>query len=199
MNAHLSDGSKIIKFHITGLSDLMLNNPQTVDPLNKYAKELKKLTAKRTKTDADLEKIAQIKFYASLYINADGKYYIPADHFLRSFQSAAKELKLGSKVERSLLTTTDPLLHFKDENKTKEELFKIGSPYVDSRAVGIKNVKIVTTRALIPGWSCDLEMVYDESQLNAKDLDVIAQIAGYRYSVGTYRPRYGKFAAKVIK
>ena len=53
---------KSIKFRITGTCPLMLNNPQTVNPMNEYSKALKELTSKRTKTDEDQNEIFHLKY-----------------------------------------------------------------------------------------------------------------------------------------
>lgn len=189
---------KTIKFQITGETALMLNNPQTVNPVNEYSKLLKPLTSKRTKTDDDQEEISKIKFQASLYRTKDGVYYIPATHFEQSLVSAAKERKLGAKFERNVRIFADCPLEFKDKNKSPEELYNIGT-YVDVRAVGIKGVKIVTTRAIFPEWSTSVEVMFDETQVNEKEVRDVMEIAGQRYGVGTYRRLYGRFTAKTKK
>lgn len=186
---------KVLKFKVKGTTALMLNNPQTVNPFNEYSKLLKPLTSKRTKSEDDLMEISRIKFLSSLYMN-NGVYIIPSQHFEQSVINAAKERKLGKKFERSFRIFSDCPLDFKDKDKTPDQLYEIGS-YVDIRAVGIKNVKITTTRAIIPEWSTTVECYYDESQLDEKDIKELFDIAGQRYGVGTYRSLYGKF--EIIK
>lgn len=189
---------KSIKFELTGTMPLMLNNPQTVNPFNTFSKQLKPLTSKRTKTDDDLEEISRIKFLASLYTDAKGRYILPSEHIENAVIAAAKERKLGAKFTRSLQVVGDSELNFTDKNKTPEQLYELGV-YVDIRAVGIKNSKITTTRAIIPEWSLTTELWYDETQLDEKDIVDCMEIAGLRYGVGTYRRKYGKFAVKKIK
>lgn len=201
---------RVIKFHVTGTCPLMLNNPATVNPLNKFSKALKPLTSKRVKTDENQAELAKLKFFASLYadkpIGLDGKwenevgrYILPADHFWRAIQCAGQENKIGKKIERSLEVWHDAVLEFPDKDKSPKQLYEIGEPYVDTRAVGIKNVKIITTRALIPNWSCDVDIMYDETQLNKKEIINAFQVAGLRYGVGTYRRKFGRFEIKEIK
>lgn len=189
---------KTVKFKVTGTTALMVNNPQSVNPRNEYTKMLKPLTSKRTKTEDDQEEISRIKFLASLYINSDGAYILPSTHFEQSLVSAAKERKLGAKFERNIHIFSDCVLDFPDKDKKPDELFKIGT-YVDERAVGIKNVKITTTRAIFPEWSTEVEVYYDESQVDLKDIESVMEVAGLRYGVGTYRRLYGRFEAKKIK
>lgn len=190
---------KTLKVKVTGITPLMLNNPQTVNPFNEYSKLLKPLTSKRTKTEDDLMEISRIKFLSSLYLAQDGKtYIIPAEHFERSLIDAAKEKRLGKKFERSMNIYTDSVLDFADKDKAPEQLFEIGK-YVDVRAVGIKNSKITTTRAILPEWSVEVAVNYDESQIDEKDIMTAFEIAGLRYGVGTYRRKYGHFSVKFLK
>lgn len=188
---------KTIKFKVTGTTALMLNNPQTVNPFNEYSKMLKPLTSKRTKTEDDLMEISRIKFLSSLYVN-NGVYVIPAQHFEKSVIESAKERKLGKKFERSFRIFNDCPLNFKDKDKTPEQLYDLGI-YVDIRAVGIKQSKITTTRAIFPQWETTVECFFDETQLNENDIVEIFEIAGLRYGIGTYRRLYGKFDIKKTK
>ena len=186
-----------LRFKITGLKPLMLNNPQTVSPFNEFSKKLKPLTSKRTKTEDDLMEISRLKFLASVYYE-NGQYVLPSEHFEQSLIAASRERKLGKKFERSLFVQDDAVLKFKDANKTPEELYKLDI-YVDERCVGIKNVKVTTTRCIIPTWETEVELWYDETQLDEKDITDIFEIAGLRYGVGTYRKKFGKFKVEKVK
>lgn len=188
---------KTLKFKVTGTTALMLNNPQTVNPFGKYSKLLAPLTSKRKKTEEDLIEISRLKFLASLYYE-NGIYVIPAPCFECSIVEAAKENKLGKKFERSLRIFSDGVLKFQDSDKTPEQLFEIGT-YVDVRAVGIKNAKITTTRAIFPEWSTEIECFFDETQINDTDVINAFTIAGLRYGVGTYRRLYGRYKIELIK
>ena len=187
----------VVKFKLTGTTALMLNNPQTVNPFNEYSKLLKPLTSKRTKTEDDLMEISRLKFLASWYIN-NGVYVLPSQHIENSIMEAAKERKLGKKFERSFRVLNDCPINFKDKDRSPEELFEIGE-YVDVRAVGIKDIKITTTRAIIPKWSLTVECWYDETQLDEKDIISSFEVAGKRYGIGTYRRLYGRYEVEKIK
>lgn len=190
---------KTLKVKVTGVTPLMLNNPQTVNPFNEFSKQLSPLTSKRKKTEDDLLEISRIKFLSSLYLAMDGKtYIIPAEHFERSLIDAAKEKKLGKKFERSMNIFTDGVLDFPDKDKTPIQLFELGK-YVDVRAVGIKNSKITTTRAIFPEWSTEVTVSFDETQIDPKDVKDAFEVAGLRYGVGTFRRKYGKFQVEFVK
>ena len=51
-----------INIKISGINPLLQNNPQTVDPFNRFSKAKKKITNKRTgKTDDDLLELGDIE------------------------------------------------------------------------------------------------------------------------------------------
>lgn len=191
---------KSIKFRITGTCPLMLNNPQTANPMNEYAKALKALTSKRKKTDEDQDEIFHIKFLSSCYTNKKGQYILPANMVAKSFEAGAKENKLGAKFQRSVFVLDDMLLKFEDNGCTPEELWQNHSEtYVDIRVVGIMQSKVATSRLIIPEWSCEGELHFDESQLNKSEIWLAMTNAGLRYGVGTYRQCYGRYKVEEIK
>lgn len=191
---------KSMKFKLIGTTPLMMNNPQTVNPLSYYSKELKKLTSKRTKQDEDMEEIFHIKFLSSLYMNNRGQYIVPLDMIEQTLIAAAKENKLGKKFERSVVVPQDAILEFKHKNCTPEELYQnFAELYVDIRPVGVMKAKIPTARAIFPEWSLETEIFFDETQLNDSDIAYALDVAGQRYGIGTYRKKFGKFRIEEIK
>ena len=191
---------KTIKFEMMGICPLMLNNAEIVNPFSSIAKQLKKLTSKRTKTDEDQEEIMHLKFLASVYLNNKGQYILPANMIMACIVSAAKERKNGAKFYRSAFVRNDALLQFPENGCTPEELYQnFAEKYVDIRPVGIKGSKIPASRFIIPEWSVEVEMDYDESMINDEEMWDAIETAGLRYGIGTYRQRYGRFEARLIE
>jgi hypothetical protein len=189
-----------IKFKMTGICPLMLNNPQTVNPMNEYSKALKELTSKRSKTDDDQNEIFHLKFLASCYYSNRGEYIIPANMIAKSFEAGAKENKLGAKFQRSLFVFNDGVLNFPENGCSPEELWQNHSEkYVDIRPVGIMKSKVVTARLIIPEWSMEGELFFDETQLNKSEIWLALKNAGSRYGIGTYRQCYGRYNIEEIK
>lgn len=189
-----------IKFKMTGVCPLMLNNPQTVNPMNEYTKALKELTSKRTKTDEDQNEIFHLKFLASCYVNNKGQYVIPADMLAKSFEAGAKDNKLGKEFQRSLFIFSDSILKFDENGCTPEELWQNHSEkYVDIRPVGIMKSKVVTARMIVPEWSLEGELFFDDKQLNKSEVWLALENAGARYGIGTYRQRYGRYRIEEMK
>jgi hypothetical protein len=185
---------------MTGICPLMLNNPQTVNPMNVYAKALKSLTSKRSKTDEDQNEIFHLKFLASCYLNSKGQYIIPSNMISKSFETGAKENKLGKKFERSVQVLEDAVLKFDENGCTPEELWQNHSEkYVDIRPVGIMKSKVVTARMIVPEWSLEGELFFDETQLNKSEIWLALENAGTRYGIGTYRQKYGRYRIEELK
>lgn len=186
---------KKVVFKVVGTQPLMLNNSQVVNPFNKYTLALKPLTAKKKKTEDDMNEIYRLQFESSLYMKGD-TYIIPGDHFWKSVCCAAKEQKLGKKFEQSFQIMEDCVLEFPEKNMTPKELYDEKS-HVDVRdCVIMGRSRVPACRAIFVEWSTTVECWYDEKQLDEKDIVAIMEIAGLRYGVGTYRKKYGRFSAE---
>ena len=190
---------KTLRFKVVGTQPLMLNNNQTVNPFNHYAKKLKEFTSKRKKTEEDMLALYGLQFESSLYLASDGKtYIIPADHFWKSICTAAKEVKLGKKFEQSFQIFDDCVLDFPEKNLSPSELYE-DSSHVDIRVGTIMGQrKVPVRRAIFNEWKTEVVCHFDETQIDEKDVIKIFEIAGLRYGVGTYRKKFGKFTIKKI-
>ena len=68
-----------INIKISGINPLLQNNPQTVDPFNRFSKAKKKITNKRTgKTDDDLLELGDIETESKIYFDDNLGVYVPA-------------------------------------------------------------------------------------------------------------------------
>ena len=191
---------KTIKIHVEGTTPLMLNNPQCINPMHPLAKALKALTSKRSKTDEDQMEILHLRFLASPYLNNKGQYIIPSQMIAKSIEAGARENKLGAKFQRSVIIQGDALLKFPENGCTPEELYQNhNEKYVDVRAVGVMKAKVITARMIIPEWSFDTQLSFDETQLNDSEIWNAINAAGLRYGVGTYRACYGRYKAIEVK
>lgn len=197
---------KRIKVKLTGVQPLMLNNIQTANPLNKWARMLKEVTGKKKKTDADTIEIIRLQFMASWYIDEEGRYVLPSENVLKSFEAGAKEFKKGTLFKENCQIMEDNLvIQFDGKDKSLEELYDDGNgKYVDTRICGISSgfgskAKVLATRAIIDKWSVTFTLLYNEDMINLEDVKRAADNAGERKGVGTYRSRYGRFNVEFIK
>src|SRR4051812_43785097 len=113
---------KLLSLTIVGTAPLIMHNGQTAGPLNKYAKMLKAVSAKRKKTEADYEEIARIEFVAGLYMGQGGP-VIPARLLEAAVVEGARKSKLGKQVQAGVIVEKHASLIF-DGPKTAKELFE---------------------------------------------------------------------------
>ena len=191
-------GTKMIDFRIriTGTAPLLMHSSRLSDPLNDATKALKKVTAKRQKTDEDHADIARLEHAGSLYIDPDVGPYLPGENISRALVDGARLTKQGIKVQRGVLIATDtnPLSYRGPRT--------VAGLWDDANFRHMASVKIGTSRTMrcrpvFREWTTEAEGVLDASLLDLADLQAIATTAGQMIGLGDWRPRFGRFTAVV--
>jgi hypothetical protein len=184
---------------MTGTTPLIMHNAQTADPLNRYAKAIKELTAKRTnKTDADELEISRLKFIAGLYWDDTDGPYLPAANIFRCLIEAGSMTRDGKKVERGVIFQADRARLEYPGPRDLDEMWGDGTgKFVDRRLAAVNRVRIPVTRPIFPEWSAQFEVLVDDEVLNPEHFAALAQKAGRAVGVGDYRRFYGRFTAEI--
>ena len=93
-----------IRFRLNGKTPLMLQNGQTANPRNRYAKRLKELNKDKKRKGADvdavLDQMADVEVESCLYYNERDGIHIPAENIRASLIEGAKLSRGGSQVKR---------------------------------------------------------------------------------------------------
>lgn len=199
-----------VKITFVGTTPMIMHSSQTADPTNRYAKELKKVSAKRSKTDEDYEAMAQIEYVASQYRDTDAfdngtGLYLPTENITACLINAGKKIKHGRGSMKAAVTgiiMSDPYGYaletpwstYAEMEQDERSWFK--------KIVNVQSNKVVRTRVLIPEWkfvaSCELETSICDMEM----LDELLGVAGRLIGLGDWRPSsgtpgsYGKFLAK---
>lgn len=185
-----------LTFKITGVSPLVLHNGRTANPLDFYAKEMKKLTSKRKKTDADYEQLAKLEWYAGLY-TMDGKVVIPADLLEAAFINGAKKFKMGKQSQISMFVPAHSPLIFDGDDLPIDELYaKHLTDGLFSVPVRIGTAKTIRTRPRFDVWSVQVTLNFDEDGIDESMMKQIVVKTGTDVGLGDWRPRYGRFAVE---
>lgn len=193
---------KEIKLNLKGLVPLMMHNNQAVDPLNKYYKCMKPLSAKRNKTEADLMELGRIEWEAGLYVSPQGKICIPGRNIEKSFILGARKSKNGKKFEEGVYLSDDYCdLKFKDNGVVVKNLDIPSSDldklymaeHIDRRAVTVSRSTIIRTRPIFESWELSCTVLYDENVLNGQTLLECVDVAGKYVGLCEMRPRLGRF------
>jgi hypothetical protein len=181
---------------IRGTGGLIVHNVRLANPLDPAARELKKLTSKRKKTDEDYEEIARMEHAAGLYFDPDVGPYIPGENIWRCLYDAARKTRNGPKVKEGLLITSDlnPIAYHGPRDITglwADANFRI------VRMVQVETRRVLRCRPIFRQWQTDAIGIIDTSVLDLAELETFVEKAGQLIGLGNWRPRYGRFTAEV--
>ena len=156
------------------------------------------ISSKRKKTETDLLEMARIEWEAGLYFDdKQGGYFMKAECFEGALFEAAKAKKLGKTFKESMRININPVFHFEHDKLSPKELFKLDA-YKDFRTVKIQRAKILRCRPIFNDWSCEVEIWYEETRLNAHEIREVIEYAGRYIGICDYRPKYGRFEVELI-
>jgi hypothetical protein len=188
-----------VRIAITGTRPLLMHNVQLASPLNSYAKALKALTSKKTKTDDDRVEMARIEFEGGLYIDETGP-FVPSSWVFRSLINGARITRAGKKIERGVVMADlqMPLL-YKGPRDIAGLWADGDSEFVDMRSVVVSMKKIDRTRPIFRNWAIEAECFIDESVIDFDEFASVARAAGEMEGLGDYRLMYGRYSVVVTE
>lgn len=201
--------NKPIKIKFKSLTSLIMHSSRTADPTDPFAKELKKYSSKRSKTDDDYEKMSNIEYDACLYRNTEEfdngtGLYMPAENIMACFVNAGKKIKHGRGSMKSAVTgiiMDNPLGYaLKTPWETYDEMRADERSWF-KKIVNVQGSKVVRTRVLIPSWSFEVNAELELDICTTDMLNEILAVAGKIIGLGDWRPSsgtpgsYGKFLA----
>ncbi len=183
---------------IEGTAPLMMQSDKLADPIGDDAKELKKFSGKRKKTDDDHEAMKRIEWGANLYTDNKGVIIVPSQNIFRMIVEAARLSKKGKDVERGcmIMINENPLYY--DGPKSLRALYE-NARFVDRRTVVVSRSRVMRTRPIFPTWSLPFTVNYDPDVIDMNELDGFVETAGKYIGLGNYRPRFGRFEVKSSK
>lgn len=185
---------KQIKSTWTGIRPLIMHNGQLADPLNPFSRQLKDISSKRKKTDADHEAMAHIEFEGGLYYDEDAGPIMPSDCIEATIQAGAKKSRIGKDVAAAVFVQDDVVPVEYDGPRDVEGMWKERERFVLRKACKVSTAKIMRTRPMIPtGWTITFTLEYDENIVNAAGLQKAMVDAGALVGLCDWRPRFGRF------
>lgn len=185
--------------NITGTTPLLMHADTLADPLSPEYKEMRKVSAKRVKTDEDHETMARLEWVAGLYTGTDGAPCIMGRNVMKCLIEGARVTKSGPKIERGLVVTGQdfPLVY--------EGPRDVGGLFADKRFVSRMTVKvgqarIMRCRPMFKVWGARVGVLIDPKIISVDDLREIAADAGALIGLGDYRKGggFGRFLVEVI-
>jgi len=185
-----------MKFRLNGIDSLLINNPQTSDPLNKHAKEMKSISSKRKKTDEDIIAMREIELRAKIYWDSELKIYIPSTWITAAISgvSWSKAKIKKADIRSSVFPTKSKVkLHY-DGMKSVQEPIDIVKNSDFHNVVSLKQgqVRVVKAAPIFRNWFADIELDYDNSLLNERELMTLIETASSYGGYGDFRPTHGR-------
>jgi hypothetical protein len=192
-------------YNLTGVSPLLLHNGQAIDPLNQYAREMKRISKKKTKTDDDHKTMSRVEWFMSIYHNGgadivkDGEVavdegaeiVVPALSVEAMLIAGAKKCKLGNQAKAGLIVEDDaPLVY--DGPKNINKLWD-GQKHLHRVAARVGTARVMRTRPMFRSWSVTITVSYDPAVLDESQVFDILNAAGQQVGLGDWRPRFGRF------
>jgi hypothetical protein len=121
---------------------------------------------------------------------------MPGANFQRCLRNAATKWTLGKDVLRSVVVTNNPELDY-DGPKDALEMINSRDPKLQLAAFTGRGVWV--NRLYLPAWSATFDLTLDDEIMGIDQLRQIANMAGKAEGLGTWRPRYGRFAVTEIE
>lgn len=184
---------KPVTYKLEGSAPFIQHNGQTADPTNKFAKLLKQVSSKRSKTDADYEEMARIEFMAGLYMDTSGP-VIPSFMVDALVIAGAKKSKEGQMAKSGCFCLEHAKLEY-DGPRADTELWA-DERFRFSAIVRVGTARIARMRPIFRDWSASVTLNVDDGVINVARVDDWLAAAGTQIGVGDWRPQYGRFTAK---
>lgn len=201
---------KTLKMQWTGIRPLVMSNPQTVNIVNPYAAESRRLGGlmKTARKKGDEDRLVELEeeqrrndFAASAYFDNDG-FYLPDTVILAVFKEAAKTVRKGKDIDRAvLMTETEARIVTRKKFKSlteafADENFRLETPAKIPPRTG---ALIWKCRCMIPtGWTLNFNLEFEDSLIAEKTIVEISGVAGALVGVGGWRPKFGRFITEVV-
>lgn len=182
------------KATLTGICPLLMHSEILVDAMHPKVRVHKQLTAKKKKTEADLEAIKRSEWELGMYRDNDAP-AVPVDWILAAVKGGARKVKLGKQAEGGVLPTVAWFpLEYKGP-KDLEGMWASGE-FLDYRGVRNQNAKVMRARPRFNEWKLRIELDINEDVINPGDVFAALELVGATIGIGDYRPRFGRFNVK---
>lgn len=179
-----------MSIQIVGIAPLLMKNGHLADPLNPYSKQMKVISAKRKKTEADFEQLAKIEFLGSLYLNSEGVPIIPS-HVIEAVGIAGAKKVRDGQIAKAAFFADDAILEY-DGPKNRDELWS-DMRFRNVAGVRVGNARIIRTRPQFTKWSITIGCEYENEIANPEQIREWFVKAGQSVGFGDWRPKFGRF------
>lgn len=187
---------------ITGINYLLQNNPQTVDPFNRFSKAMKAITKKKTgKTEDDLIELGNIETESKIYFDDELKVYVPTRWLTEAICTGSfAVIKVGKdKMRGGIFAMTDKAkLNHKGMEKVKTISDVVMNPTFRHRALLPQGqVRIPKDFPIFKDWSFETGIEFDDTVVDFAGLKQVVERTAKYVGFGDFRPTFGRATAEV--
>jgi len=190
------------RISVTGASPLLMNNPQTVDRFNKFAKRMAAINAKKTRrTDDDYLELRDLEMESKSYFDEKIGVYVPSSWLGEAIATTAFRVAKISRadIRGAMFTTEEKIkLIYRDQEKVKgiEDIVK--NPLFRT----VLNLPQGQTRLakafpIFHQWSFKTAVEFDDKIIDPDSLTRIVDHAAKYGGFGDFRPKFGRASAEV--
>ncbi len=179
----------LLKVRWQGESPLLMHSDQLANHLSPHTKALKKLTAKRKKTDEDHEAIARCEFGGGIYWHKDCGPYLPAKNIRAALIGAAMKSKRGPGAREGLFVETYRVPLIYEGPRDIDGLWEAGFHF--STPARVQQAMTLRTRPCFEEWAAEFGLVYETDCVDRDEIVSWMERAG-RLGICDYRPEKGK-------
>jgi len=189
---------KKLRCRFIGEHDIIMNNGRLADPLDEFAKEMTAIRAIRTKTPEHHERMAELEFRGSLYLDDAGRPVWPGRNLKAALVDGGKKfrngpiMKSGCRIEGHYPFVFDGP---KDADKLWEQRDKFG---LRTMVKGDKGKRIPSTRPIFTGWELEFMMTYNTNVVTLAKIKQAWNACGEQVGMGNWRPEHGLFTVECI-
>lgn len=187
---------------VTGVSPLLMNNPQTVDRFNRFAKRMAAINAKKTRrTDDDYLELRDLEMESKSYFDEEVGVYVPSSWVSEAIAAAAFRVAKISRadIRGAMFTTADKIpLTFRDQDKVKTIDDIVKNP-VFRIVLNLPQGQTRLAKAfpIFHKWSFDTTLEFDDKIIDPDSLSRIVDHTARYGGFGDFRPKFGRAQAEV--
>jgi hypothetical protein len=182
---------------LIGTRPLLLHNGAQANPLNPYVKAMREITGKRTKTDQDLERLAEIEWTASLYLaevepGQGLRIVMPGANVEGMIAEAGRQERKGKAIKAGVICYGPFPIEY-DGPPEPRKLWEAGDRWRLVSTPPIRGNRVVRTRPKFDAWRITIQVYYEPGVISEGVLKGMVEKAGSLIGLGDWRPRYGTF------
>lgn len=170
-----------------GRMPLVIHNIRLANPLDPYAKALKVLTSKRTKTEDDILEMARIEWEGGLYWASDIGPYLPVSYPSRCLRDAGAITRHKTALSRGLTIMAEdgseriPIQY--DGPRDIDELWDVEDHRL-IMPVRVNASRTLRSRPQFPEWRLEFRATIDTEIVDPGTFEAISLRAGRNIGIG---------------